>query len=130
MAATVFTAVANSIQIVSRLREINKNVENAEFSNALADLGLELAQLKSELASVLDENTLLKAQLATVQEPKPDLEYKAGAYFKNGVEGPFCSGCYDNNGKLVRMSPVPGRGSRLASHICPVCNAIYAGSGA
>ena len=130
MAATVFTAVANSMQIVSRLREINKNIENSEFSNALADLGLELARLKSELATVLDENTRLKAQLATVPEPKPELKYKAGAYFKDGGEGPFCSGCYDSNGKLVRMSPVPGRASRLASHLCPVCSATYAGSGA
>src|SRR3546814_1021851 len=130
MAATAFTAVANSIQIGSRLREINKNIENAEFSNALADLGLELAQLKSELATVIDENTRLKAQLTTAQEPKPELEFRAGAYFKDGTEGPFCSGCYDSNGKLVRMSPVPAKLSHLASHLCPVCKATYAGSGA
>jgi hypothetical protein len=126
MAATVFTAVANSLQIVSRLREINKNVESAEFSNALADLSLELAQLKSELATVLDENTQLKKQLATTQEPKPDLEFRGGAYFRGGSEGPFCSGCYDNNSKLVRMAPVLEKLKRLASHICPVCKATYA----
>ncbi|MBJ6981951.1 hypothetical protein [Luteimonas sp. MC1572] len=130
MAATVFAAVANSIQIVSRLREINKNVENSEFSNALADLGLELAQLKSALATVLDENTRLKAQLAAVEAPKPDLQFKAGAYFKDGSDGPYCSGCYDTSGKLVRLSPVPAKLSHIASHLCPVCKAPYAGTGA
>lgn len=128
MAATVLAAVATSMQLVSRLREINKNIENAEFSNALADLGLELAKLKSELASVLDENTDLKTQLA-VKQSTPVLEFKNGAYFKQDGEGSFCSGCYDNSRKAIRLAPVPRTFKDLASHMCPVCQSTYGGSG-
>ena len=132
MAATVLTAIATSMQLVSRLREINKNIENAEFSNALADLGLELAKLKSELAAVVDENTDLKAQLASTQQKAsaPALEFKNGAYFKQDGDGPFCSGCYDGSGKTIRLSPLPATFKDLASHTCPVCKATYGGKGA
>lgn len=132
MAATVFTAIATSMQLVSRLREINTNIENAEFSNALADLGLELAKLKSELATVVDENTNLKAQLVSAQQvvAAPALEFKNGAYFKSGGDGPFCSGCYDGSNKTIRLSPLSATFKALASHTCPVCKATYGGKGA
>ncbi|PPU55347.1 hypothetical protein XdyCFBP7245_13870 [Xanthomonas dyei] len=116
------------MQLVSRLREINKNIENAEFSNALADLGLELAKLKSELASVVEENTNLKTRLA-VKQSTPTLEFKNGAYFKQDGEGPFCSGCYDNSSKTIRLVPVSKTLEDLASHMCPVCQSTYGGSG-
>ena len=119
------------MQLVSRLREINKNVENAEFSNELADLSLELAKLKSELAVVVDENTNLKAQLNSAKQKtlSPELEYKNGAYFKKNGDGPFCPGCYDGSEKTIRLSQLPATFSDLASHTCPVCKASHGGSG-
>ena len=42
----LLTTISTSIALAGRLREIAKNIENAEFKNILADLSLELADLK------------------------------------------------------------------------------------
>lgn len=128
MAATLLSTIATSMQLVSRLREINKKIKNAEFSNALADLGLELATLKSELAAVIEENTSLKAQLSAKQQIH-SLVFRNGAYFKPDGDGPFCSGCYDNAGKTIRLTPTPAGFQDLASHTCPVCKTASGGTG-
>jgi hypothetical protein len=53
----LISTATSAIQIVTRLREINKNIANAEFSNALADLAIELAEIKIKVAGLLDEKT-------------------------------------------------------------------------
>jgi hypothetical protein len=127
MAATMLTAISTSMQLVSRLREINKNVENAEFSNALADLSLELAKLKLELAGVLEENNKLKAQLAA--HSPPVLQFKGYAYYESDGDGPFCPGCYDGSAKTIRLTSLPAEVQDLGQHMCPVCQAVYGGAG-
>lgn len=52
----LLTTISTSIALAGRLREIAKNIENAEFKNILADLSLELADLKLQLAGVVEEN--------------------------------------------------------------------------
>lgn len=48
----IISTVNNSITLVKRLRVISKNISDAEFSNLLADLSLELAGVKLESASL------------------------------------------------------------------------------
>lgn len=127
MATEILSIIATTMQMVSRLRDINKNIENAEFSNALADLSLELAKLKAELANVIDENTNLKAQLAIPQLHRQPLEFKCGAYYQADGDGPFCSGCYDSRGTIIRLTKAPSEFKDMASHFCPVCNAVSGG---
>ena len=71
----LLTTISTSIALAGRLREIAKNIENAEFKNILADLSLELADLKLQLAGVVEENIELKAKVrrleSTDAEPCP-----------------------------------------------------------
>lgn len=71
----LLTTISTSIALASRLREIAKNIENAEFKNVLADLSLELADLKLHLAGVVEENVELKAKIRRLEardaEPCP-----------------------------------------------------------
>lgn len=115
----LISTASSALQLVSRLREINKNIANAEFSNALANLTVELSELKIQVADLLEENDKLKRALSQKQEAP--LEFKEFAYFSDSGDGPFCPGCYDGSGKIVRLAKATAEFSVFGSHNCPVC---------
>jgi hypothetical protein len=47
---------------------------------------------------------------------------KNGMYYK-GEDGPFCTGCYDAGGKLIRLvdAPNPKQRMYLTRRKCPAC---------
>ena len=63
----VIEAVANAISLTKRLREISKNIEEAEIKNILADLSIELAEAKMKVADLISENADLKRALAETE---------------------------------------------------------------
>ena len=115
----LISTASTALQLVGRLREINKNIANAEFSNALADLAMELSELKIKLAGVLEENDQLRRQLDQKQESA--LEFKDFAYFSASGDGPFCAGCYDSRGKMIRLNKQSEAFTVFGSHNCPAC---------
>ena len=48
----ILATLNHSISLVSRLREISKNLSEAEFKNLLADLSSELADAKIKIAEL------------------------------------------------------------------------------
>lgn len=66
----LISTATTAIQLVTRLRDINKNIANAEFSNALADLSIELANLKVQLAALIEENDQLRRKLSAKDDSK------------------------------------------------------------
>lgn len=68
----IITTIGTSITLANRLREISRNIENAEFKNLLADLSLELADLKLQLAGVLEENVKLKERVRLLESVDAD----------------------------------------------------------
>lgn len=119
----LISTASSAIQLVGRLREINKNISNAEFSNALADLAIELSELKIRVAGLLEENDQLKRQLA--QKQIAVLEFKDFAYYSVSGDGPFCPGCYDGNGKNVRLTKLSEPFTAFGSHSCPACKETF-----
>jgi hypothetical protein len=110
----IISSISNSITLVHRLREISKNISEAEFKNLLADLSSELADVKLEAATLKEkvavlqeENRLLKA-VAPDKEDKP-IGTKWGCYqFKND-DGLYCTGCWDSQRKKIRTNRVNSR---------------------
>jgi hypothetical protein len=119
----LISTASTALQLVGRLREINKNIANAEFSNALADLAIELSELKIKVAGLLDENDQLKRQLA--QKQSTALEFQDFAYFSVSGEGPFCPGCYDSHSKSIRLTKLPAPFTAFGSHSCPACKETF-----
>ncbi|KRA54156.1 hypothetical protein ASD77_05895 [Pseudoxanthomonas sp. Root65] len=119
----LIAAASTAIQLVGRLREINKNVENAEFSNALADLAIELSELKIKVAGLLGENDQLRRQLA--QRQAIALEFKDFAYYSESGDGPFCPGCYDGATKTIRLTKLTEGFTVFGSHSCPACKETF-----
>lgn len=61
--ADIITSLSTAITLATRLREISKNIEDAEFKNLLADLSLELADAKFTIADLMNENADLKEKI-------------------------------------------------------------------
>lgn len=120
-------AVSSAIGIAKRLKEISKNIENAEFKNLLADLSLELADVKLKLADFMEENVQLRTELAELknQEAEGPPEMKNGVYYKHNGDGPFCTACYDKDGKFMRLKRESDDFPEMGTHSCPVCDQWY-----
>lgn len=119
----IITTISTSITLAKRLREISKNVEDAEFkglladlSGELADLKLEAASLKEQIAALQEENALLK-KTALPADEKPTGR-KWGCYQFEGDDGLYCPGCWDSKRKKSSTTRVNTRFRH-----CPVCNA-------
>jgi hypothetical protein len=83
----------------------------------------QLSEIKIQVASLLSENDQLKRELA--QKKSTQLVFKNFAYFTDQGDGPFCSTCYDNNGKTIRLAALPKGFRNLATHTCAVCNGAF-----
>ena len=119
----VLATINHSISLVTRLREISKNLTEAEFKNLLADLSNELADakihiadLKYQLAAQADEIRSLKAASPAAKESPTT---KWGCYQFEGTEGLFCTACYDSKGQKSLTTRANAK-----FRMCPVCKAV------
>lgn len=119
----IITTISTSITLAKRLREISKNIEDAEFKNLLADLSSELADLKLEaaalkekIAELQEENSLLK-HTASPTDEKPSGR-RWGCYQFEGDSGLYCPACWDSKRKKSSTTRVNAKFRH-----CPVCNA-------
>lgn len=80
------------------------------------DLYRRMVELQTEVYSVIEENRALKEKLATREK----LTFRRNCYWI-GDDGPFCSRCWDVDGKLVRLHLKTAL--RLPPE-CPSCNRV------
>lgn len=118
----VISSIGNAINVVKRLKEVDKNIESAEYSNLLADLSLELADTKMALVDLKEENTLLKSQLLKVNDiDKSQIPIYENPYYflriNDKKDGPYCQKCYDSIKKLMRLQET-GRKGFWSCHEC------------
>jgi regulator of replication initiation timing len=120
----VISAINKSINIVSKLREISKNISQAEFRNLLADLSNELADAKIQIASLKEQVAELAEENRALKNARPEKKErptsKWGCYKFEGDEGLYCTACYDTKGQKNITT-------RLSSKYrqCPVCKALF-----
>lgn len=119
----IIATISTSITLAKRLREISKNIEDAEFkhlladlSSDLADLKLEAASLKDRIASLQEENALLKQTIPSAEE-KP-IARKWGCYQFSGDDGLYCPACWDSKRKKSSTTRVNSK-----FRLCSVCQA-------
>jgi hypothetical protein len=122
------SAVDHAITLVKRLRDISKNVAEAEFKNVLADLLSELADAKVEIAAlkgqVAEQTDEIRALKTAAPEGKVKPTVKWGCYQFEGDEGLYCTACYDSRGVKSLTSRDP---AKVRFRRCPVCHALLGG---
>ena len=106
--ADIIASISSAISLATRLKAINENIKDAEFSNLLADLQLELAETKAKVAGLIEENTQLTQRIR-------ELEH---------VEGELCPRCHKRGWHLESSRPDPtlGRvGVTRRRYKCSLC---------
>lgn len=121
MVIEYLAALNNSIDLAKRLKEISKNIKDAEFKQVLADLYNELGDVKIQMASLKEQIAELKEENHALKIAKPENKEKPTLvdqwYEFEGDDGRFCTGCYDSQGKKIRVTEF------IANvYACPVCN--------
>lgn len=87
----LISSIATALSLVSRLRTISATIRDAEFKNLLADLNIELADVKMKLAEVVDENAKLKQKVRELER----------------AEGDPCPKCHKRTWELIDSRPDP-----------------------
>lgn len=106
--ADLAASIATAITLAQRLREISNNIKDAEFKNLLADLSLELADVKLKLAGVLEENVVLKNQIQKLKN----------------VDGEPCPSCHKRGWVIINSKPDPEMGAVgivRRTYKCSIC---------
>jgi hypothetical protein len=120
---SIITTTSTAISLLKRLREISKNIEEAEFNNVLADLANELADIKIEaaslkekMASLIEENASLKKVKSTTEKPSG---VKWGCYIFEDPEMLYCTACWDSKKQKSLTSRATSK-----HRLCGVCKAV------
>ena len=102
------STVSTAITIATRLREISKNIKDAEFKNLLADLNLELADAKLKIADLISENAVLRGKLNSL----------------TSATGERCPKCNNRTFEIISTKPHPifgEMGAKEREHKCSAC---------
>jgi hypothetical protein len=114
---------------LSKIKAIYELVKTGNTSKLLleiSNLEKEFADLQISYAALQKENLALNEKIQSFEKDRNEPPiYKNGAYYSQKGDGPFCSGCYDNGKKLMRLSETPSSMRKMATHICPVCDKGY-----
>lgn len=106
--ADIISTVSAAITLTTRLREISKNIEDAEFKNLLADLSLELADAKLKLADLVAGNAELREKLHAL----------------TSATGERCPKCNNRTFEIVSTKPHPifgEMGAKEREYKCSGC---------
>ncbi|QDU47532.1 hypothetical protein Mal52_60670 [Symmachiella dynata] len=91
-------------------------------------INLVTSLLHLRLISKNKEDIKVKAELKKNDELPLEVLLRDGVYYKLDGNGPYCTGCYDEKLKLIRVNTLPDRfHQRFAKYKCPVCKATYRG---
>jgi len=99
------------------LDKSEQKLKLAELIEALADIKMETAEIKSLMIKKDEDIIKLRQQLHL----KDNMEYEAPYYWsidgKNDKDGPFCQKCYDVDKQLIRLQKV-GSNDLWSCHNC------------
>jgi hypothetical protein len=141
MASELFQVIGAGRAIVDGLKtlatyadEVKDISKRGEFMRIIGELSLNLAETQIKLSDRIREIDELKEQASNLQkeienlkDPKTKLILKLGLYYSESGDGPFCTGCSDNNQKRIRVNELSGSFKALGKYKCPVCEAKYLG---
>lgn len=118
------TLANQSLDLATRLRA---TLKDREAQNQLADLKLQIVELKSHLADALEEKMRMTQDLQTLREKLAgglktvSLDTHGSAYRLANGAGPYCTVCFDARHKLIllKRKRLPNRSGTV--HVCGEC---------
>ena len=120
----VVAAITTAISLTRQLVEIADATKDAKSKLLIAELSVQLAEVKMRLADLIEENTNLKTQLKRAQSSESEVALKDGVYYSVSGDGPYCTACYDDKKKLIRVTEFEEGFRHFGRFNCPVCDAF------
>lgn len=115
----------DSIDLPSDLAGVTAATYGLRSDNNLqAALGPVCTQIKQAIKSC----GFATHSTSNVPKLLSDITVKDGVYWQQSDDGPFCTACYDNNKKLIRLSKLNGHFAVFGKWECPVCKSHFSGS--
>jgi hypothetical protein len=108
----------STLETLKGIAALVKKIGDIELNSKIIDL-------QSEVYELLEENHKLRQEIESLKNEKEienNLTVKGHFYFRkneNSEDGPFCTSCWDNSKKLIRVHVSDSYGVEIAS--CPVC---------
>jgi hypothetical protein len=99
---------------IKSIGEVIQKADNIDLYRKLLDLQAEAITVLEKLSELKKENKGLKEKLETGK-----LTFKDKMYFLKGDKNPFCSKCWDVDGKLIRL-----HGDGEGWFQCPACKTV------
>jgi len=132
-AVTAGRAAIDGLRSLSTYANEVKDIsKRGEFMRVVGELSLELAEVQMRLGETIRENNDLEEQVNTLKKeveslknPDTKLMLSSGLYYASQDKDPFCTGCYDNNGKMIRVTKLTGSARTFGEYRCPICNNVY-----
>jgi len=122
----IITGFNSLIEAVKNIKELYDMNNYVEVKKGLANLELDLAEMKSRLAEQINENTKLKSKIRKLQAVKSEeMVFKNNVYYDGDGGGPYCTACYDGKHKKIRLVDNPLDPEFWGDKMCPVCEEIY-----
>lgn len=121
----VIATVTSAIGLTKQLLELRTVAKDAQAKNVVADLQVQLAELKTKLAMLIEENTQLKEEIKKATSSVVEVVIKNNLYYKTDGEGPFCTTCYDSKKRLIRVTKLAGLFADFGKWRCGVCKNHY-----
>lgn len=127
---TAAATVTQSLKLVKEIREIDKNIGEAELKAKMAELYSTLADVKMALADTHDQ---MKAKDAEIERLRGVFEFRSELVEVRGFKfekfpddkprgDAFCPRCEQNRGRFYRLQY--GRRTDLPA-ICPECKSEF-----
>ena len=102
-----------------------KNIADVVRKAGSIDLYRQILDLQQEALELVEENPRLKNEINKLiknAEIDKELIFKDNYYYnkgEDGQEGPYCSNCWDNERKLIRVHTIYGMDFEY--YQCPTC---------
>jgi hypothetical protein len=108
----VFEVIDRLLTGLKNVRNVAQRLHDAELQSALAEVTLDSAQLKADMATVLEENARLRDEVQQLRK-RADIRSKVevrdnGLYYlaepiAGYAKGPYCPRCLDATDRLVKL---------------------------
>lgn len=123
----IIAIVNGAIEAFKKLKDASGALKDAETKLLLAEVYEKLADLKMEATRLQEENHDVRAQLKEALAP-PTMVLRNGVYNRaeNG-DGPFCTNCFDDRRKAIRLVELGYLQSDFGKWRCPSCKTSFLG---
>ncbi|MFQ5805427.1 MAG: hypothetical protein ACE5I3_03140 [Phycisphaerae bacterium] len=109
----------DAIENIKDVLKLAQTVGNADLYQKLNAVQIDFLELSEKVRQLQDENREFREKLRQKERMGELLAKRTHQHNAYGVddEGPYCTACWDNKDKAVRMTAHPG----TEYAVCPVC---------